>query len=252
MGDDELWGGDLGWKVREKMEGVHERYLRWVLGVDWCTPGYLVREELQRDRLKGRAGLRAWGYERKLEEGQGGELARMCWEEIKGRAKRGKALGEWEGERRGFFEERGWTVEGLERMREVGEMRGEELVRREKKLQEAERWERIRESKFNRWYGAIKGVGVPGYLKKGWGECRWRRVARFRLGCEMRGGRYWEEEEKRKCRVCAWGDETWEHVWEECTGWGDGRGWQEVVGEVMDDEGGGEEWMRRVEEWRGG
>lgn len=33
-------------------------------------------------------------------------------------------------------------------------------------------------------------------------ESRWRRVARFRLGCEMRGGRYWEGKEERRCRLC--------------------------------------------------
>ena len=55
-------------------------------------------------------------------------------------------------------------------------------------------------------------------FEEGQGESRWRRVVRFRLGCEMRGGRYWEEEEeKRKCRVCGWREETWEHVWMECT-----------------------------------
>lgn len=33
----------------------------------------------------------------------------------------------------------------------------------------------------------MKGEGVPRYLKKGWRESRWQRVARFRLGNEMRG-----------------------------------------------------------------
>ena len=37
-----------------------------------------------------------------------------------------------------------------------------------------------------------------------------------------------------------------------CTDWGQERGSQEVVREVLSDEGGGEGWMRRVEEWRGG
>ena len=58
------------WRARERVEAVHERYLRWVLGVERYTPGYLVREELQRGVLKGRAGLRAWVYEKKLEEGE--------------------------------------------------------------------------------------------------------------------------------------------------------------------------------------
>ena len=64
----EIWG----WKEREKMERIQERYLRWVLGVERSVPGYMVREELQRELLAGRAGMRAWGYERKLSEGKGG------------------------------------------------------------------------------------------------------------------------------------------------------------------------------------
>lgn len=41
-------------------------------------------------------------------------------------------------------------------------------------------------------------------------------IARFRLGCEMREGRYWECKEERKCRLCGWEEETWEHVVEVC------------------------------------
>ena len=84
----EVWG----WREREKMERLQERFMKWVLGVNRCTPGYMVREEMQRGMLKGRAGMRAWVYERKLEEGQG-ELARWCWEEVKGRLRRGKWVG---------------------------------------------------------------------------------------------------------------------------------------------------------------
>ena len=72
-------------------------------------------------------------------------------------------------------------------MRESGGLRGEELVSRVRKMQQEERWERIGDSGYNRWYGRIKGEGLPGYLKKGGAESRRRRVARFRLGNEMRG-----------------------------------------------------------------
>ncbi|KYN10179.1 hypothetical protein ALC57_17696, partial [Trachymyrmex cornetzi] len=124
----------------------------------------------------------------------------------------------------------------------------EDLLERDRIVQKEERWEKIRESRFNRWYGWVKGKGVPVYLGKGWGKGRWRRVARFRLGNEVRDGRYWEGEEERKCRFCGNG-ETWEHVWEECRRWtkgGDGS-WQ-VVGFILGDEGDGEGWMREVEE----
>lgn len=61
----------------------------WILGVGWGTPGYMVREELQREKLRGRKGRRAWGYERRLKEGKGNELARYCLKEIKRRARKG-------------------------------------------------------------------------------------------------------------------------------------------------------------------
>lgn len=44
------------------------------------------------------------------------------------------------------------------------------------------------------------------------GESRWRRVLRFRVGNEIREGKYWEEEGKRICRLCEEEIETWEHV----------------------------------------
>lgn len=51
-----------GRKCREEIERIQERYLRWVLGVSRREAGYLVREELQRDRLEGKAGMRASSY----------------------------------------------------------------------------------------------------------------------------------------------------------------------------------------------
>jgi len=69
------------------MERMQERYIRWILGVNWRTPGYMVREETQRDLLRLRAGIRAWRFEDRLERGEGNKLARSCLEEIKEREK---------------------------------------------------------------------------------------------------------------------------------------------------------------------
>ncbi|XP_012231352.2 uncharacterized protein [Linepithema humile] len=44
----EIWG----WKEREKMEKLEEKYIKWVLGVDGRTPGYMIREELKRKKLR--------------------------------------------------------------------------------------------------------------------------------------------------------------------------------------------------------
>lgn len=137
------------------MEGLAERYLRWVLGVDGRTPGYMVREELQREKIRNRAAKRAW--ERRIEQGRGEELARKCGEEVRERGKKGKEMGEWEGKKRKFFVDRGVRVEEMEKRREEGRDWFEEMVKTEKGKQREERWERISESSYNRWYRKRKG-----------------------------------------------------------------------------------------------
>lgn len=44
------------------------------------TPEYMIREEVQRDKIKSRMGKRVWSYERRLEEGRGEILAVMFGE----------------------------------------------------------------------------------------------------------------------------------------------------------------------------
>jgi len=68
----------------------------------------------------------------------------------------------------------------------------------------------IEKGRFSKWYGQVKGD--TRYLEKSWGESRWRRVARFRLGNEVREGRNWEEEKERRCRLGGREVEKWEHV----------------------------------------
>jgi len=248
----EIWG----WKEREGLERLEERFLRWVLGVEGRTPWYMVREELQRDKLCIRAGRRAWGFERRLKLGKGSVIARKCWEEMRERSKRGKGGSGWEGERREFFIRKGLNWEETEER--IGEVEEGERWYGEWEKEERERHRKIRREKisnasYNSWYKEVKGRGVPGYLKRGWGEERWSRIARFRLGNEVEERKYWEETEKKLCRLCGGGElETWEHLWERCREWreGGGGGWQEAVTWVLGEEGEGEEWMREVEEER--
>ena len=67
---------------------------------------------------------------------------------------------------------------------------------------------------------------------------------------EMRGARYWEEEEKRVCRLCGGGEEVWEHVLGECMGGEEKGNWWDRMGEVLGGEGTGEWWMRELEKRR--
>lgn len=52
------------------MEATEKKFLRWVLELEGKTPVYMVREDVQRDKLVGRLGRRAWGYEKRLEQGE--------------------------------------------------------------------------------------------------------------------------------------------------------------------------------------
>lgn len=72
--------------------------MRWVLDVNRKAPEYMVREKLQREKLRENAGRRAWEFKKRLEEGKGSELARKCWKELRG-VEREKP--DWCGKRRG-------------------------------------------------------------------------------------------------------------------------------------------------------
>lgn len=47
-----------------------------------------------------------------------------------------------------------------------GGMDFKRLEEKDREIQTEEGWRKIRESRFNKWYGCIKGEGIPGYIKK--------------------------------------------------------------------------------------
>lgn len=108
---------------------------------------------------------------------------------MKEKGKVGRVVSNWKEEGKKFFKDRGVELEEVERRRVEDGALFSEIVKKDKKNQRKERWERINNSEFNKWYKRIKGERVPGYLKKGWRESRWRRIVRFRLG-KIREGRY--------------------------------------------------------------
>jgi len=198
----------LGVKGKSRNRESGRKIFEVVLGVDARTPGYLVREELRREKLRGRAGKRAWKFEKRLEEGRGSKIVRECREEMRSRGKKGRVMVGWEEERRNFFEVRGVRIEEVEKRGMEDGKWIRELEKRDEERQKDERRRKIRESGYNKWYKEVKGEGIPSYLKKGWEESRWKKIVRYRLGNEMREGRYWEEGEKRRCRLCRGEEET--------------------------------------------
>lgn len=114
------------------------------------------------------------------------------------------------------FQKKEIEIEEMERRRKEGNFWYGEIDRREVLSQREERGRRIEISGYNKWYKMVNSEKIPCYLKTGWSESRWRRIARFRLEYEVRESKYWLEEEKRLCRLCEWEEESWEHVWERC------------------------------------
>jgi len=184
----ELWSGNMGME-RKGMERIHERFLRWILEMNERTPGYMVREELQREKLRSRAGKRVLDEERLREEG-GSMWAQWCLKDMRERALRGGELSVWEREREQFYVERGMGIKIWEMQRMEGENKRDLLIKKDREDQKRIRWERINESRYNKWYGEIKGKGFPKYLLREWGESRWKRVVRFRLENEIKESRY--------------------------------------------------------------
>lgn len=57
---------------------MQERFLKWLLGVDNGTADHLVREEIQRKKLRGRTVERTWNFEKKLAKEESSEIATGC------------------------------------------------------------------------------------------------------------------------------------------------------------------------------
>lgn len=186
--------------------------------------------------------------------GEGGELVNICMREMRGRAGRGKGTSKWEIERKDFLGQRGVEVRNLEEKEREGGGIWEGVEEEERRIQREEREEKIRKGSYNIWYRWYKEEGIPEYLRRGWGEERWNRVARYRLGNEMLERKYWEEDEKKLCRMCGGERETWDHVWERCRSWREGGGgsWQEACSNIMRGVGEGEKWMKEVHREREG
>jgi len=58
-------------------------YIRWMFGLEFCTPRYLISRELRMIKLKVEWGLRARRYEEKISVGRAGNIARECLTEKK-------------------------------------------------------------------------------------------------------------------------------------------------------------------------
>ncbi|KAH0818734.1 hypothetical protein GEV33_004057 [Tenebrio molitor] len=139
-----MYGAEIwGWREQEGLEGVQGKYLKWVLGVDRETPGYIVMEETKRDGIRIEAGKRAIRFEERVIKRGECRILQECLKEK--RKEIGKGV--WK-DREAYFERNVYAGAEIERMREGGRAMTDELVQRDRDAQVHERRTRIRESRL--------------------------------------------------------------------------------------------------------
>ena len=53
----------IGWKESTEMERIRLKYIKWTLGLDRCTPGYIVLAETNREKIRIIARRKAMKFE---------------------------------------------------------------------------------------------------------------------------------------------------------------------------------------------
>jgi len=93
----EIWG----WKEREGVKRIEKRF-EVVIGSGREDAGVSGKRGAAKREAEGKDGEKAGSFERRLEEGRSSGLARICWEEMKMRDRKGGEISRWEKERRFF------------------------------------------------------------------------------------------------------------------------------------------------------
>lgn len=142
----------------------------------------------------------------------------------------------------------GLSKEEMEERREGREAEeiSREWIERLEEKEEEERKKRIEESRYNKHYKEIRTTVKPGYLKGRRKKKQRNTIARYRCGNETRDGRHWEEAEGRRCRICKEKEEDWTHILKECEATKE----EIELRELMDENGGGYEKMKRINRQR--
>jgi hypothetical protein len=122
------------------------------------TPGYIVREECKRSKLRVKAGKRAAKFEDRIGGREECRILSECYREKKKSAD--------VKERENYCRRNGYASEEVERMRAEGKWMSAEMSERDKDTDKQERRERIRESRYNREYERCMTEDVPVYLRR--------------------------------------------------------------------------------------
>lgn len=209
----EIWG----WEEKKELEKCMLDYTRWVYKLDFCTPRYIIRRELNIDKLRIEWGIRARRFEERIKELDESRWVKKCWMEKEERSWK-ELYGK---ERESYYNRNGWGREAEEVKESKNKL--EFLLReREKDIQKQEIDSKLKEARYNRRYGKESAErSRPRYLSKnnlsnGNKGTEIRGLLRLRCGNMEEENKYWLDKIKRGCVFCNKGKDKLEHYVEEC------------------------------------
>jgi len=226
----EVWG----WDEKIELERIMMDYVRWMFGIEFCTPRYIISRELGLMKLNAIWGIRAIRYEERIRIGRAGKLAKECWAEKKQYRWKDR-YGE---EKEKFLNNVGWDTNVEERSEWNREEKEKEIIERVKDKMRREEEERIMKSRYNTIYkGIMAREGCPRYLKEEKldelekGE-EIRILVRLRCGNLENANKYWREEEVGRCVFCKKEKDTLEHYVGSCE---ETKGWFKELGDTEEE-----------------
>ncbi|KAL7306279.1 hypothetical protein TKK_0001712 [Trichogramma kaykai] len=198
----ELWG----WKEWRKLEKVQMDYIRWILGIDFCTPRYIIVRETGRIKMQRKwTKKRAIKFERLCAMAEEGRLVKQVWEQ--------------QGEE-GLDEERREALGKLglsDRYIQVAIRYGrkvEEVERRMVDIIKQETDTAVDNARYNREFAERKCMEITKYLRTYEKGIDIRTVARISCG-NFEENKFWKKNE-RKCALCGVADSSLLHLSNEC------------------------------------
>ena len=137
----EIWG----WKRRDRLKRMQERYIRWCLGVDYNTPGYLIIKEIGKRTIQDSASRRAMRFQVKNARCREGTIKKECWKRWSEDRGLESAI---EKERKDFLRERGWSRTEWKEVIEWLEKSWRDLDEANQECEMEERRIKLRESNY--------------------------------------------------------------------------------------------------------
>jgi len=119
----EIWG----WEKKTDLEEIMYDYVRWIFGLEFCTPRYLISRKLGLMKLSVVWGLRARRYKERLQLGRADRIARECWMEKRQYGWRDKY-----GEGKKYLNRIRWNAEIEKRIEWNREIIEKEVIERER------------------------------------------------------------------------------------------------------------------------